>query len=173
MNEIIDLAGATRPANIPTSIDPDQLDPYKPSWYDDGLCNQTDPEAFFPEKGESTKAAKLVCAACPAQQLCLEWALARQERFGVWGGKSERERRQILRDRAATSETSAPTPDPRFNGPRISPAEHRDALIRAAERSGISNAALAEQLRCSTDAACTARMRFRTKMAEKQLRAAG
>lgn len=72
-----------------------------PSWQDDALCAQTDPEAFFPEKGGSPRNARLVCSRCPVREQCLEDALARDERFGIWGGKSERERRAIKRQRAA------------------------------------------------------------------------
>lgn len=66
-------------------------------WRADALCQYTDPEAFFPEKGRSTAAAKRVCTACPVRAACLAFALERRERFGVWGGTSERERREILR----------------------------------------------------------------------------
>ncbi|MFJ3957640.1 WhiB family transcriptional regulator [Arthrobacter sp. NPDC090010] len=69
------------------------------SWQAESLCAQTDPEAFFPEKGGSTRDAKKVCAACNVRQQCLEYALANDERFGIWGGLSERERRR-LRKRA-------------------------------------------------------------------------
>jgi WhiB family redox-sensing transcriptional regulator len=62
-------------------------------WQDEGLCAQTDPEAFFPEKGGSTKEAKRICMACPVRVPCLDYALAHDERFGIWGGLSERERR--------------------------------------------------------------------------------
>lgn len=68
-------------------------------WQSDALCAQTDPEAFFPEKGGSTRDAKKVCAACNVRAECLEYALANDERFGIWGGLSERERRR-LRKRA-------------------------------------------------------------------------
>ncbi|MGG5174011.1 WhiB family transcriptional regulator [Pseudarthrobacter sp. J1763] len=68
-------------------------------WQADALCAQTDPEAFFPEKGGSTRDAKKVCGACNVRQQCLEYALANDERFGIWGGMSERERRK-LRKRA-------------------------------------------------------------------------
>jgi WhiB family redox-sensing transcriptional regulator len=66
-----------------------------PPWQSGALCAQADPEAFFPEKGGSTKEAKKVCAVCPVQQECLEYALLNEERFGIWGGKSERERRRL------------------------------------------------------------------------------
>ena len=68
-------------------------------WQDRALCAQTDPEAFFPEKGGSTREAKKVCRGCEVRMECLEYALEHDERFGIWGGLSERERRRILRRR--------------------------------------------------------------------------
>lgn len=70
--------------------------PQPPAWMVDALCAQVDHDGFFPEKGGSTQEAKKVCSACPVTRLCLEYALERNERFGVWGGKSERERRRML-----------------------------------------------------------------------------
>lgn len=67
------------------------------SWQDRALCAQTDPEAFFPEKGGSTREAKKICLGCEVRDMCLEYALAHDERFGIWGGLSERERRRLKR----------------------------------------------------------------------------
>lgn len=67
------------------------------AWQDRALCAQTDPEAFFPEKGGSTREAKRVCSSCDVRSECLEYALAHDERFGIWGGLSERERRKLKR----------------------------------------------------------------------------
>ncbi len=67
------------------------------SWQGDALCAQTDPEAFFPEKGGSTRDAKSICNSCEVQAECLEYALRNDERFGIWGGLSERERRKLKR----------------------------------------------------------------------------
>ena len=64
-------------------------------WQERALCAQTDPEAFFPEKGGSTREAKKVCLGCDVRGECLEYALAHDERFGIWGGLSERERRRL------------------------------------------------------------------------------
>ena len=64
-------------------------------WQERSLCAQTDPEAFFPEKGGSTREAKKVCVGCEVRAECLEYALANDERFGIWGGLSERERRKL------------------------------------------------------------------------------
>lgn len=66
-------------------------------WQDRALCTQTDPEAFFPEKGGSTREAKRVCTSCEVRTDCLEYALEHDERFGIWGGLSERERRKLKR----------------------------------------------------------------------------
>jgi Transcription factor WhiB. len=63
------------------------------AWQQQALCAQTDPEAFFPEKGGSSREAKSVCAKCDVRAECLEYALENDERFGIWGGLSERERR--------------------------------------------------------------------------------
>ncbi len=65
------------------------------AWQERALCAQTDPEAFFPEKGGSTREAKKVCLGCEVRAECLEYALANDERFGIWGGLSERERRKL------------------------------------------------------------------------------
>jgi len=74
------------------------VDPDATSWQDLALCAQTDPEAFFPEKGGSTREAKRICVGCEVRQECLEFALANDERFGIWGGLSERERRRLRRE---------------------------------------------------------------------------
>ena len=67
------------------------------AWQEEALCAQTDPEAFFPEKGGSTREAKRICVGCTVKAECLEYALAHDERFGIWGGLSERERRRRKR----------------------------------------------------------------------------
>ncbi|WKD59721.1 WhiB family transcriptional regulator [Corynebacterium caspium] len=69
-------------------------------WQDQALCAQTDPEAFFPEKGGSTREAKRICQACSVRDECLEYALEHDERFGIWGGLSSRDRRRLRRDMA-------------------------------------------------------------------------
>ncbi|GLI26075.1 hypothetical protein ARHIZOSPH14_03170 [Agromyces rhizosphaerae] len=74
-----------------------QTDDNPLSWQTDALCAQTDPEAFFPEKGGSTRDAKKICTTCEVRSQCLEYALENDERFGIWGGLSERERRKLRR----------------------------------------------------------------------------
>ncbi len=90
------------PARTHLSLVPDvsdyaMLTPDDPLWQEKALCAQTDPEAFFPEKGGSTREAKRICLGCDVKDACLEYALANDERFGIWGGLSERERRRLKR----------------------------------------------------------------------------
>lgn len=72
--------------------------PNRHPWMDDALCRQVDcGDIWFVDKGESTKPAKRVCALCPVAAECLQYALDNDERFGVFGGLSERERRRLKR----------------------------------------------------------------------------
>ncbi|MBX7159305.1 MAG: WhiB family transcriptional regulator [Acidimicrobiia bacterium] len=71
------------------------------SWQARANCIGVDPDIFFPERGASTKEAKSICAACLVRADCLEYALENSEKFGIWGGTSERERRRLRRQRAA------------------------------------------------------------------------
>lgn len=72
------------------------------SWQDDAHCTQVDPEQFFPSQGtRTTVAAKKVCSGCPVITQCLEYSLAANEHYGVWGGLSEMDRRKLKRSRRA------------------------------------------------------------------------
>lgn len=72
-----------------------------PEWAHRAACLDADPEVFFPEKGRRDAAdeAKAICAECPVAWECLEYALANNEGWGVWGGLSERERRRLRHQR--------------------------------------------------------------------------
>lgn len=69
--------------------------PY-PAFDGSQTCAQTDVEAYFPEKGESPKAARDTCVDCDFRRPCLAYALTHHE-WGVWGGTTERERRELRR----------------------------------------------------------------------------
>lgn len=71
----------------------------RPAWQRDALCIEHPEVEFFPERGASNSAAKAVCGACLVRNDCLDDALARGEKHGIWGGLSGRERRQVRRDR--------------------------------------------------------------------------
>lgn len=81
------------------SVRPSRRDESR-NWQDYGNCLGVDPDLFFPERGASTREAKETCRACVVREDCLEYALANGEKFGIWGGMSERERRRIRRQRA-------------------------------------------------------------------------
>lgn len=69
------------------------------AWQAGALCAQADPEAWFPEKGASVREPKRICMQCPVRADCLEYAVSRNERWGVWGGLSEHERRPLVNAR--------------------------------------------------------------------------
>lgn len=66
-------------------------------WTEDALCAQIGGDEWFPEIGDGAAAAKRICNMCPVKQKCLDYAIERRERYGVWGGMGERERRKIER----------------------------------------------------------------------------
>ena len=81
------------------------LDRYSPSltgdgmdWMQDAACTQVDPEIFFPEQGGSSKQAKKICAGCDVVEQCLVYGVKTdrgKKNYGIFGGKSEQERRKI------------------------------------------------------------------------------
>lgn len=88
------LAAPSRAAERTTRLDWQSVE-----WQQDSLCTRTDPEAFFPDRGGSSRSARKLCAACPVQLQCLEYALANKDVHGIWGGTSERERRLLRKER--------------------------------------------------------------------------
>jgi WhiB family redox-sensing transcriptional regulator len=72
----------------------------RPAWHRLANCRGVDPELFFPARGASTGEAKEVCRGCVVRIECLDYAVAANEKQGIWGGLSERERRRVRRARA-------------------------------------------------------------------------
>ena len=68
-------------------------------WWEEGNCLGMDPNLFYPERGKSTKEPKEICSNCPVQLHCALESLENNEKHGIWGGLSERERRRIRRQR--------------------------------------------------------------------------
>jgi WhiB family transcriptional regulator, redox-sensing transcriptional regulator len=87
-----------------------------------GLCRQVDADTFFPDKGGSTKEAKRICGLCEVRGECLQYALDHEERFGIWGGLSERDRRK-LRRRGGQPTSPPVTPNQAPSTPDQRPAE--------------------------------------------------
>jgi hypothetical protein len=85
-----------------TDAEPSDLAPYPPV---DGSqpCAQTDPEAWFPEKGRSPDDARRMCGRCTFLEQCRDYALDRPYLLGVWGGTSMRERQRLRRERSGAA----------------------------------------------------------------------
>ena len=77
------------------------------NWMARGNCATQPPDTFFPSDGVGVEIAKRICEGCPVQEPCLEYALQNGEKFGIWGGMSERERRRIRRQRALARAAAA------------------------------------------------------------------
>jgi WhiB family redox-sensing transcriptional regulator len=95
------------------------------SFIADALCAQTDPEAFFPEKGGSPKEAKQMCARCDVADACLQAAIDNEEEFGVWGGLTARERKNLLAGRVVDERLLARISGIRLPAAADSPDERR------------------------------------------------
>ena len=71
-------------------------------WRREASCRETDPALFFPvgttdRALAEIEAAKAVCAACRVRQACLDFAMETNQEAGIWGGRSEDERRRLRR----------------------------------------------------------------------------
>lgn len=118
------------------------LDAYR-DWMDDARCLDADPDTFFPDKGGSTREAKRICDRCTVREDCLAYAMANEERYGIWGGMSERERRRLRRIANAR-----PTPAAPGNGhrrPEPDRTADRDRQIVDAIDSGVNPARVADR----------------------------
>jgi WhiB family redox-sensing transcriptional regulator len=80
----------------------------KPAWMALAACDSVNPDLFFPIRGESVSLAKAICAECGVREDCLEYAMARGEKFGIWGGLSGRQRRRIRHNRSMARQEDHP-----------------------------------------------------------------
>ncbi|MFM8943750.1 MAG: WhiB family transcriptional regulator [Actinomycetota bacterium] len=77
------------------TLPPDPLPP--DTWQDRAACHGVDPDVFFPVSEEEAGPALAYCIGCDQRADCLAWALKNGERYGVWGGLTEQQRRRIAR----------------------------------------------------------------------------
>lgn len=103
---VTDVRPNVRHAPILARVDPVDGFTYDgdTSWKDDGRCREADPDSFFPEdivdrldRRAAVKVARRVCLGCEVRAECLTYALAADERFGIWGGKTRRQRNRHLK----------------------------------------------------------------------------
>jgi WhiB family redox-sensing transcriptional regulator len=122
-------------------------------WHKQALCRGATSK-WYSNRAETTAEAKATCRECPVQEPCLEWALTTRERYGIFGGLSERERRKVRRERGIVAQ---PGKTERW----LSPAKveqvrlQADAMFRAgtpsvyptlAERHGLSRQIVREMV---------------------------
>ena len=84
-------------------------------WATDAACREAPKRIFFPEAGdpETSRWVAMFCDLCPVREDCLEFALRTRQRYGIWGGTTEKERRAILRRRNGAHPEMARAPRPR------------------------------------------------------------
>ncbi len=76
------------------------------TWKEAARCNGKDPMIFYPPSAPSpahVQRIQNICSPCPVRVECLDYAFAHQEKFGWWGGMSERDRRRLRRERQRTA----------------------------------------------------------------------
>jgi WhiB family redox-sensing transcriptional regulator len=73
------------------------MDEERLSWQEDGACRGSEPDVFFPVSDDDAWGAKQICRRCVVQTPCLVYALQNRERYGVWGGTTEKERAEMFR----------------------------------------------------------------------------
>lgn len=66
-------------------------------WAVFAACKEEKSMKFFPQNREEEREALAICSICPVVEDCLQHALESNERFGVWGGTTERQRRKLSR----------------------------------------------------------------------------
>lgn len=69
------------------------IDPY--DWVHDAACRDLPTSWWFPGVGESFDLAQSICETCPVRVECLDYALARPELTGIWGGLTDRRRKRM------------------------------------------------------------------------------
>ena len=77
------------------------MNEYRYNWQEEGACRGIEPEVFFPVSDEEAGPAKAICSACDVQRECLAFSFQNRERYGVWGGVTEKERIEMVRRGAA------------------------------------------------------------------------
>lgn len=73
------------------------MDDERFDWQARGLCRGVEPEVFFPVSEEDAWRAKEICGTCVVRETCLTFSLQNRERYGVWGGVTEKERQDMFR----------------------------------------------------------------------------
>ena len=96
------LGRSAQPWPDPIAVDVDEVVPeLDRSWIAGAACRGTMTDQFYPVRGESTFGPQSVCHGCAVRIDCLDYALKRNEKHGVWGGTTENQRRRLRKAIAA------------------------------------------------------------------------
>ena len=85
-----------------------------PPWKVQAACTPDDADLFWPERGEDADTAKRICSGCPVRRECLTYALRSNERDGIWGGMSGKERRRLRREHSLSAIAAMELPEIRY-----------------------------------------------------------
>ena len=92
----------TRPRGIRTAI-PGRTETLVPvKEWPEAACREYPTDLFYPDNHtppQRVVEAKRICHVCPCHVECLAWSLEHNESHGIWGGTSERRRRELRRGR--------------------------------------------------------------------------
>jgi WhiB family transcriptional regulator, redox-sensing transcriptional regulator len=82
------------------------------NWRSSGACRSADPDLFFPVPGKGwadkqIARAKMVCAGCGVRRHCLEFAMAHDQTYGIWGGTTAEDRKRDRRRRRRKAAAAA------------------------------------------------------------------
>ena len=88
------------------------------NWREQSACIGKDVELFFPNGScgpalEQIERAKALCCQCEVSTQCLDWSLKTHQDTGIWGGKTEDERRSLRRALQRRNRLANPTTEPR------------------------------------------------------------
>ena len=78
------------------------------AWKADALCTPETRDLYFTTRGgqNEAKTAKAICALCPVRDECLRYAVLTSQRYGIWGGLTELERRGLRKALVTASEAA-------------------------------------------------------------------
>lgn len=145
-------------------IRPGRLGDWEPGeWVTGAVCAQTDPEVFYPEKGQTSDTAKAVCRVCPVREQCLAYAVVTDDRHGVWGGMTRKERDRLTVLAVPGMPEVVVKLGKRADGPRTAALDAKVAALTAA---GKSAAEIGQEV--GRSARNVVRARNRRKAAEAQ-----
>jgi WhiB family transcriptional regulator, redox-sensing transcriptional regulator len=81
-------------------------------WRSSAACRSADPDLFFPLSSaggadQQIGRAKTICAGCRVRRECLDYALAEDQNYGIWGGTTPEDRQRARRRKRRAAAAAA------------------------------------------------------------------